>query len=345
MKTQFTLYKRGDTYYAQDTVTGKQSSLRTKDEAEANTLIHARNEATRQSFLNLRIAQTYLAASDKDMVTRTWQDVMDEFIKTRNAGNRLRVTRATVEAPFDLIRQRPVIETQAQHFLRVLEAGGVSTNIYLRRFHNFALGMNWLPWPILPKKQWPSVHHKEKRAVTREEHQRIMKREPYEDLRAFYDCCWHLGGAQGDVAKLKAEDIDWRTRVVSFFRSKTGAVQIVHFGDSFAATLQSLPASGPLFPRLALMNEKQRASLFQRICRRLKITGVSLHSYRYAWAERAKTAGYPERFAQEALGHNSKAIHRAYARKAQVVLPALEDFERKMQPALVPILRMPQAVA
>ncbi len=39
---------------------------------------------------------------------------------------------------------------------------------------------------------------------------------------------------------------------------------------------------------------------------------VTLHSYRYAWAERAKTAGYPERFAQEALGHNSKAVHRAY---------------------------------
>ena len=29
---------------------------------------------------------------------------------------------------------------------------------------------------------------------------------------------------------------------------------------------------------------------------------MSLHSYRYAWAERAKQAGYPERFAQEAPG-------------------------------------------
>ena len=34
--------------------------------------------------------------------------------------------------------------------------------------------------------------------------------------------------------------------------------------------------------------------------------------YRYARAERAKTVGYPERFAQEALWHNSKAVHRAY---------------------------------
>jgi len=54
---------------------------------------------------------------------------------------------------------------------------------------------------------------------------------------------------------------------------------------------------------------------------------VTLHSYLYAWAERAKVAGYPGRFAQEALGHNSKAVHRAYAKKAQVKLPALEEYE------------------
>ena len=59
---------------------------------------------------------------------------------------------------------------------------------------------------------------------------------------------------------------------------------------------------------------------------------MSLHSYRYAWAERAKQAGYPERFAQEALGHNSIAVHRAYARKARVELPPLEDYERQAEP-------------
>jgi len=39
--------------------------------------------------------------------------------------------------------------------------------------------------------------------------------------------------------------------------------------------------------------------------------------------------GYPERFAQEALGHNSKAVHRAYAKKAQVRVPSLEEYEGK----------------
>jgi len=42
-----------------------------------------------------------------------------------------------------------------------------------------------------------------------------------------------------------------------------------------------------------------------------------------------KTCGYPERFAQAALGH-SNAVHRAYARKAQVVIPTHEDYERKL---------------
>jgi hypothetical protein len=30
----------------------------------------------------------------------------------------------------------------------------------------------------------------------------------------------------------------------------------------------------------------------------------------------------------ENLGHNSKAMHWAYARKAQVTVPALEDYEK-----------------
>ena len=70
---------------------------------------------------------------------------------------------------------------------------------------------------------------------------------------------------------------------------------------------------------------------------------MSLHSYRYTWAERAKVAGYPERFAQLALGHNSKAVHRAYARKAQVTLPPLENYEKNM--AAAAIIPLPLAAA
>jgi hypothetical protein len=33
----------------------------------------------------------------------------------------------------------------------------------------------------------------------------------------------------------------------------------------------------------------------------------------------------PKHFAQQALGHNSKAIHRAYAKHAEVTVPSLDD--------------------
>ena len=55
---------------------------------------------------------------------------------------------------------------------------------------------------------------------------------------------------------------------------------------------------------------------------------VTFHSYRCAWAERARVAGMPEGFAQEALGHNSKAVHRAYAKMAQAKVPSLEACEK-----------------
>jgi integrase len=88
-----------------------------------------------------------------------------------------------------------------------------------------------------------------------------------------------------------------------------------------------------------------RATEFRSRCRQLGITGVTLHSYRYAWAERAKTVGYPERFAQEALGHNSKAVHHAYSKHGEVTVPSLDDWEkdwqenpqRSVQPKLLPV--------
>jgi hypothetical protein len=43
---------------------------------------------------------------------------------------------------------------------------------------------------------------------------------------------------------------------------------------------------------------------------------------------RTKT-GRPERFAQEACGHNSKAVHQAYAKRALMKIPSLEEYERK----------------
>ena len=68
---------------------------------------------------------------------------------------------------------------------------------------------------------------------------------------------------------------------------------------------------------------------FRRRCQKAGVSGVTLPCSRSAWAERAKRVGMPEWLAHAALGHNSKAIHRAYAKKAIIVAPSLEDYENK----------------
>jgi hypothetical protein len=76
---------------------------------------------------------------------------MEEMIKTKTGSTRVRHEVAMKDKAFDLIRNLPILETHSAHFLKVLELGTVSTNVYLRRIHNFALDMNWLPWSVLPK--------------------------------------------------------------------------------------------------------------------------------------------------------------------------------------------------
>ena len=92
MKRRFTLYRRklGGMFYIQDTETGKQESLGTKDRAEAASILNARNEAVRQPHLNLQIAKAYLAGTDSAISTRTWQEAMDALIGTKKGANQRR---------------------------------------------------------------------------------------------------------------------------------------------------------------------------------------------------------------------------------------------------------------
>ena len=329
MNQRFALFRRGGVFYCEDRSTRKQTSLRTRDAAEAQTLLHAKNEAVRQPVLNFQIARAYLTAGDPALCARTWDHVMEQITSTKAGSTRVRWETARKDIAFDSIRHRKLVETTAEHFLQVLKKGSISTNVYLRRAHNYALGLNWLPWPVLPRLHWPSVRYKEKRAITLEEHQKIIQRERNPSTRAFYELLWHFGGAQSDIANLRAEDIDWNQRTVAYGRAKTGVTALLSFGAEAAAILSRLPQSGLLFPALARIRECDRSKMFIKRLATVGVTGVSLHSYRYSWAERAKACGYPERFAMQALGQTSKAVHRAYARKAQVHVPPLEDYENR----------------
>jgi integrase len=330
MKNRYRLFlRRKSVYYAFDDTTKKFESLKTRDKATAARLLLAMNEAGKQPAMNLGLARVYLKHSDPMVSQRTWQHVMEEILKLKAGPSLARWTTAAKDKAFDSLRKRVLIETQAEHLLESMRQGTVSTNVYLRRVHNFAVDMNWLPATVIPRRQWPPVKFKEKRAITLAEHEKIIAAEVNPERKKLYQLCWHLGGSQGDIALLKGEDVDWQNNTVSFFRQKTGVPVLVHLGSEALNLLKDLPSEGPLFPYLSTVRAGDRATEFKQRCRQLGIQGVTLHSYRYAWAERAKTAGMPERFAMENLGHNSKAVHRAYAKRALVKIPSLEEYEKR----------------
>ncbi len=134
-----------------------------------------------------------------------------------------------------------------------------------------------------------------------------------------------------------AEDVDWNQHTLCYSRKKLKSrgtsvnPALIRFGKEVAEILKRRPQSGALFPYLRTVRPGDRASEFRQRCMGLKIKGVTLHSYRYAWAERALKCGYPERFAQQALGHNSKAVHHAYSKHAEVTIPSLDDWEKTWQ--------------
>jgi integrase len=260
MKQLFSLYRRNGIYYAQNTQNGKQESPRTRDEATAKTLLHSKNEASRQPSLNRQIALTYLSATDAQAANRNWKFVMDEMAATKQGVTRHRYDIAWKDPAFDLIGKLPLLETNAEHILKVIRTGTVSTNHYLRRLHNFALEMNWLPKSIVPRRQWPKPVYKEKRAITQTEHEKIIANENNPERRAFYQLAWHMGAAQTDLATLTAEDVDWEQKTIGFFRRKTGTVARLHFGPAVTAILQDLPGSGPLFPYIATMSAGDRST-------------------------------------------------------------------------------------
>jgi hypothetical protein len=177
MPKRYRLFRRRGTFYIHDGVTGKQESLRTKKKHEAERVLHAHGEAAVQPSLNLHIARAYLHAADPAYVTRTWGDVIRKIISLKNGETKHRWETVEKDPALATIKKSVVTNTPSDLFLDALVAGSVSTNVFLRRIHNFALDMSWLLNPVISRKAWPTVVFRDKRAITLAEHEAIIAAE------------------------------------------------------------------------------------------------------------------------------------------------------------------------
>ena len=335
MKGKYRIYCRANgTFYAEDRVSGKRESLATKVRAEAQRLLEAKNEAHSQPILSRELAKAYVHAQDPQFGQRTWADVARLIDGTYIGSTKDRFAKFVRSAPVLLLMNLRLAETNSVHFLEVFAhpKAGVSCNVQLRILHNRALDLEWILRPVLSRKAWPKIRYGRRKGITREEHEAVLRVTPNEEYRKFFELLWHTGGSQSDIACLKAEDIDWQSRRLYYDRKKLEATEqgnaSLVIGQSLESILKQLPLEGPLFPHLCVLKESKRSNYFW--CKRVKSglpNGIVLHSYRYAWAERAQKAGMPEREAMAHLGHGSKAVHRAYARAADRVTMPLEWYE------------------
>jgi integrase len=341
VQLKYRLFRRSNgIFYWQENNSSKQGTLRTSDRREAERLLNAMNESHREPTLNLNLARAYLAAHDPKMAKRTWQAVMDEMATHGILTTQERCARGFRSKAYHPIRNKPLVQTTGADLLAIIHANGNSVARYLRRLHNLAVDLGWLPWPILAKRAWPKIRNQSRRAITPEEQEAVIASEKNPERRAYYQLLYETGASQTDAANLAAENIDWQTGILIYHRKKLAPHSEparLTIGRQLKTLLQSLPHSGDLFPNIKTTSANHRSAEFSRRCRVIGIIGISLHSYRHAWAQRAKACGYPQRFAQEALGHNSRAVHEAYAKGALVVLPALEEYEQIQTNKVIPL--------
>ncbi len=130
MKTRFKLFRRAGVFYTEDIATGEQTSLRTKAETEAKSLLNARNEAQCQPVLNLHLARAYLTASDPAFVERTWQTVMDQLQARGKDSSRERYASVFKSSCFDALRHKKLLETTADDFLPCSKTAKCPSSIF-----------------------------------------------------------------------------------------------------------------------------------------------------------------------------------------------------------------------
>lgn len=216
MKKKFWLWERDGVFYLDDAQTRKKECLHTRDRKEAERIRAARNEAATRPLLGIALAKAYLSAHDAEVGKRTWQDVIDRFCASGGAQTQKDRRLVAKRKPQCYLQNVKLIETTADDLMKILNEGGVMTNAFVRSIHNLAIGLGWLPMPILPPKLWPTVETKEKRGIAVEEHEKIISTEKNQERKLYYQVLWEIGAAQSDGAALTAEKVDWKGRILSY---------------------------------------------------------------------------------------------------------------------------------
>jgi integrase len=215
------------------------------------------NQQAEQPQMNVEMAKVYLSSKSVEMLTRTWEDVMNDMAEAYRGSTLHRWKVVIKSQPFQELRKIQLLDTERTHFMSVLQhpKAGTSTQKWLRIMHNRALDLAWLLTPVMARRFWPKLNTKRAKAITFEQHTRLIEAVKEDEFRRYLQMLWEIGGSQTDTARLRRDNVDIFNRRLTYSRKKLesrgrGSVAIV-IGDDLMKLFDELPQQGYLFPTLA----------------------------------------------------------------------------------------------
>jgi len=324
-------------------------TLKTTDQRQAEVLLLDKVGAKvmpREERQHLEMAKAHLNLVDPEMAERKWSDLMKLWTEKPPAQSTKDRREAEMgRGVFPLIKDRLLCDRNVESIiLENKNKLGVFAKNSITQMQNLAKDLGWILHPMVKPihLKVTKAEKRERRAITADEHKLITEAEDKaakgvwprtasknaKEKADYYQLLFLTGAAQSDGANLTSANVDWKKKELVFTRAKTQEECKIAISGSLETLLKSLPKKGPLFPVVSTWKDKDRAAEFGRRLKTLGLQdqGVSLHSYRYHMAEWCATVGMPMRFAQIMLGHSSKTVANAYARKCKKAAPTPEAY-------------------
>lgn len=117
--------------------------------------------------------------TSSQMLTRTWADAFDSLLKKGGFSvcSRRRWEFIRKDKRLEKFWMRKFVQTRPGQLMALLHSTELATGLLLRRIHNHALDMKWLPFPILPVTQWSGILAEQRRAIIRKQHSKFAARQ------------------------------------------------------------------------------------------------------------------------------------------------------------------------
>jgi hypothetical protein len=310
-----------------------------------------------------KTAEMHLAKCNPEWTINTWDMVINSMKKAprgqvggqKSARTVRTITSSWGNKCWNRIRHKRLIDTLPSDFQGALNGLGCGLVAFGKTLHRFAFNHGMMPYQIMGDAMWPKVKfNRRSRAITEAEHVRLvkyfseagervyrmaLKHHPDTTIAQWQEewvnylwLLWFTAASNSDAANMKAENILWDERVIAYKRDKwqepeeTPPVCVaIAKGGQLEKLLKALPAQGNLFPLLTQIGQESRCRVFKKARERVGIKGrVTIHGYRFGFAERAKKGGMSVEDRMISLGHANYKMTHHYDKHALVTPQSIE---------------------